>query len=55
MVEFSNAATLVSVGTKTIMIKGEGFAYVWKEIAIMLGMTAFFLALSVKKFKVRLE
>ncbi len=40
---------------KTIMIKGEGFAYVWKEIAIMLGMTAFFLALSVKKFKVRLE
>jgi ABC-2 type transport system permease protein len=40
---------------KTIMIKGEGFAFVWKELSVMLGMTALFLTISVKKFKVRLE
>jgi len=39
---------------KTIMIKGEGFAYVWKEMLIMLGMIVFFITLSIKKFKVRL-
>jgi ABC-2 type transport system permease protein len=39
---------------KTIMIKGEGLLYVWKEISIMLGMIVFFLTLSIKKFKVRL-
>ncbi len=40
---------------KTIMIKGEGIFYVWKEVLIMLGMTIFFLTLSIKKFKVRLS
>lgn len=40
---------------KTIMIKGEGIMYVWKEILIMIGMTVFFLTLSIKKFKVRLS
>ncbi|MGE0076610.1 MAG: ABC transporter permease [Bacteroidales bacterium] len=40
---------------KTLMIKGEGFAYVWKEVTIMVGMIVFFLMLSIKKFKVRLE
>lgn len=39
---------------KTIMIKGEGIMYVWKEILIMSGMIAVFLTLSIKKFKVRL-
>jgi len=40
---------------KTIMIKGEGIAYVWKEMLIMIGMIVFFLTLSIKKFKVRLS
>lgn len=40
---------------KTIMIKGEGIAYVWKEMLIMIGMIALFLTLSIKKFKVRLS
>lgn len=40
---------------KTIMIKGEGIAYVWREMLIMIGMIVFFLTLSIKKFKVRLS
>ena len=40
---------------KTIMIKGEGIAYVWKELLIMVGMIVLFLTLSIKKFKVRLS
>lgn len=39
---------------KSIMIKGLGIAYVWKETLIILGMTLFFIGLSVKKFKIRL-
>lgn len=38
-----------------IMLKGIGITYVWKETLILLGMTLFFTALSVKKFKIRLE
>lgn len=40
---------------KNIMIKGNGFGYIWKETLIILGFTVFFIALSVKKFKIRLE
>jgi ABC-2 type transport system permease protein len=40
---------------KDIMLKGVGFAYIWKETLIILGMTIFFIVLSVKKFKIRLE
>jgi len=40
---------------KNIMIKGSGIGIVWKETLILAGMTLFFLILSVKKFKVRLE
>lgn len=40
---------------KTLMIKGQGFYYVWKELLIMLGMTVLFIILSIKKFKIRLE
>jgi ABC-2 type transport system permease protein len=40
---------------KTIMIKGEGLAFIWKEVLIMGGMTLFFLVVSVKKFKEKLE
>ncbi len=40
---------------KSIMIKGLGFQYIWKETLIIAGMALFFIALSVKKFKVRME
>ncbi len=40
---------------KNIMLKGTGLAYVWKETLVLLGMTMFFIALSTKKFKNRLE
>ena len=38
-----------------IMLKGIGIIFIWKETLILIGMTLFFIALSVKKFKIRLE
>jgi ABC-2 type transport system permease protein len=38
-----------------IMVKGLGFSFVYKQTLILLGMTLFFLAMAMKKFKVRLE
>ena len=40
---------------KHIMIKGTGFLFFWKEFIILLFMTFFFILLSVKRFKIRLE
>ena len=40
---------------KGIMLKGVGLAYLWKETLILIGMTLFFIVLSVKKYKIRLE
>ena len=40
---------------KGVMLKGVGLQYVWKETLILLGMTVFFIGLSVKKYKIRLE
>jgi ABC-2 type transport system permease protein len=40
---------------KNVMIKGTGFAHVWKPTLILTGMTLFFMAVSIKKFKTRLE
>jgi ABC-2 type transport system permease protein len=40
---------------KNIMIKGVGFEYVWKETLILGGMTIFFMVVSIRKFKTRLE
>lgn len=40
---------------KNIMIKGNGLEHIWKETLIILGFTVFFIGLSVKKFKIRLE
>lgn len=40
---------------KSIMIKGTGLAYIWKETLILLGMTVIFIGVSIRKFKVRLE
>lgn len=39
---------------KSVMIKGLGFSAIWKETLILLGMTLFLLAVSIKKFKIRL-
>lgn len=39
---------------KTIMLKGAGFTYIWKETAILSGMLLFFLSISIRKFKNRL-
>jgi ABC-2 type transport system permease protein len=40
---------------KGIMLKGVGLQFIWKETLILLGMTIFFMGLSVKKYKIRLE
>ncbi len=40
---------------KGIMLKGVGLAFIWKETLILIGMTLFFMGLSVKKYKIRLE
>ncbi|MFZ4056880.1 MAG: ABC transporter permease [Ferruginibacter sp.] len=39
---------------RSVMIKGLGFASIWKETLILMGMTVFFLLVSIKKFKIRL-
>ncbi|MCB9032883.1 MAG: ABC transporter permease [Chitinophagales bacterium] len=39
---------------KSIMIKGLGFGAIWKETLILVGMTLIMLAISFKKFKIRL-
>jgi ABC-2 type transport system permease protein len=40
---------------KNIMIKGTGFMHVWKETLVIIVMTVIFIAISLRKFKVRLE
>jgi ABC-2 type transport system permease protein len=40
---------------KGIMLKGIGIIMVWKETLILISMTVFFIALSIKKYKIRLE
>jgi ABC-2 type transport system permease protein len=40
---------------KSIMIKGTGLSYIWKETVILIIMTLVFMGLSVRKFKIRLE
>lgn len=40
---------------RAIMIKGAGFAYVWKETAILAGMTVILMIISSRKFNTRLE
>ncbi|HET7178739.1 MAG TPA: ABC transporter permease, partial [Chryseosolibacter sp.] len=40
---------------KAIMIKGLGFTAIWKETLILFAITLFFLAVSFKQFKIRLE
>ena len=40
---------------KDIMIKGAGFEVVWKETLYLLAFILFFIGLSIRKFKIRLE
>jgi len=40
---------------QNIIIKGNGFEIIWKEVMIILGMTLFFIALSIRKFNIRLD
>lgn len=39
---------------KNIMIKGLGFASIWKETLILAGITLFLITVAIKKFKIRL-
>jgi ABC-2 type transport system permease protein len=40
---------------RDVMIKGLTFDYVWKETLVLAGMTLFFMAISISKYKTRLE
>ena len=40
---------------KGIMLKGIGITLVWKETLILISMTVFFIIVSIKKYKIRLE
>jgi len=40
---------------KGIMLKGVGISFIWKETSFLLLMTMIFIAISVKKYKIRLE
>ena len=40
---------------KAILLKGATLSVIWKETLILVGMTVFFLVISVKKYKIRLE
>ncbi len=40
---------------KAVMLKGLGFASIWKETVILIGMTLVFLIIALRNFKIRLE
>lgn len=40
---------------KSILLKGAGIEFIWKETIILLGMTFFFIAVSIKKYPIRLQ
>jgi len=40
---------------KGVMLKGVGFSYIWKETLVLGFMTTLMIALSIKKFKIRLQ
>ena len=40
---------------KDVMLKGVGLFYIWKQIVILITMLFFFIFISVKKFKIRLQ
>ena len=40
---------------KAIMLKGASFSVIWKETFILVAMTLFYIVVSIKKYKIRLE
>ena len=40
---------------KAVMLKGASVSVIWKETMILIGMTAVYILLSIKKYKIRLE
>jgi ABC-2 type transport system permease protein len=40
---------------KAILLKGVGLSFIWEETLVLVGMTLFFIVLSIKKYKIRLE
>ena len=40
---------------KSVMLKGLGFEFIWKETLILVGMTLFLLIVALKNFKIRLS
>lgn len=51
---FMPARYFISI-VRGIMLKGVGLIFIWKETLTLIGMTLFFIVISVKKFKIRLE
>ena len=43
------------ITVKSIMLKGAGFPFIWKETLVMFGMLLFFIINSVRRFKIRLD
>lgn len=43
------------IAIKSIMLKGQGVSYFWKELSVLIGMVVLFIGISVKKFKIRLD
>lgn len=41
-------------GVKSVMLKGLGIQYIWKEILVLTGMSAVLLFIAIKKFNIRL-
>ena len=48
-------ATWFLIIVKSIMMKGLGIEYFWKETLVLVGMSLFFFIVSMKKLKIRLE
>lgn len=40
---------------RAVMLQGVGILWIWKETLVLLGMTILFIAISMQKFKIRLE
>ena len=50
-----NPTTYFIIILKAVMLKGLGFMSIWRETLILAGITFVLLAISLKKFKIRLE
>jgi ABC-2 type transport system permease protein len=48
-------ATWYLIIVRSIMLKGAGFSYIWKETLVLVVMTMILITASIKKFKVRLQ